>query len=249
MNAMNEINHLTPEQIAAQAGVDLAFEANKAYDAHDPKFSKIAETAGSLMGRGSLGEGAVDEAFNTTIPSETVEASDVIESSKRLTPEQQKKADGAVAAMAEKFGVAPEGFSILRTKADDGREGIVVALTSPNGLYKGSWNQIMDKKSDKDFVIEVDGQKVDTRKGMTRATYRAFITEAQAQSPNNPLPDSNPLSKENGEPWTATWLTGEQAGVRNAPCAGVNAGQGYEYWYYRGNDRRGLRVRPAVVIE
>lgn len=245
---METTSHVTPEQIAAHAGVDLAYEANKAYDSHDPRFHKIAETAGDLMGRGSLGESAVDSVFVQPGSQTTSETAQTAESLGQLTPEQQKKVDGSIAAMAEKFGVKPEEFSVLRTTAEDGREGIVVAHTAPNGIYKGSWNKIMDKKSNKDFIVEVDGQQIDTRTGMTRSVYRAFIAEARANGVD-PLPDSSVLSKQNGEPWTATWLTGGQAGGLAAPRADVNEGRVRERWFNRGNDYQRVRLRPAVVIE
>ncbi len=120
-------------------------------------------------------------------------------------------------------------------------------LTTGNGLYKGSFDKIIDKKSYKDFVIEVNGERIDTRKAMTWDTYKAFITQSKA-SGVNPLPDSRPLSEQNDQPWTGTWLTGEQPTKLNANCGTVDGDMPYRDWGIRSLDWYSMRVRPAAVV-
>lgn len=176
-----------------------------------------------------------------------------------LTPEQQERATKLTGAMAEKFGVDEKDFSVLETK--DGTK--AVAYTAGNGIDLGdptktvdkkrSWNSIFDKKNAKNFMIEVDGKKVDTRAGMTSDVYDAMVDGAKARG-DEFLPDSPQLSKsdENGQPWTLTLMTGEpeSADEINAPIRDVSGdGRVYGLWVYRVNDIAHVRFRPAVVIE
>lgn len=106
----------------------------------------------------------------------------------------------------------------------------------------------MSDDQTENFMIEIDGQQIDTRPGMTEAAYRSFIDTEKARG-TKPLPDSSQLSNENGQPWTWTLLTGEQADDFNAPLAGVGYGAARRVWDRRDRARYNLRVRPAVAIE
>ncbi len=164
-----------------------------------------------------------------------------------LTPEQQEKASKLTSAMAEKFGVDQKDFSVLTTETETGEQKFTVAYTAGNGIHKGSWNNIFNKKNAQDFMIEIDGKKVDTRTGMTLDAYKAMIDKART---TEALPDSPQLAGENGQPWTWTLRTGEEADGFYAPSAFANS-DGYVDANWNGRDRGddGVRFRPAVVLE
>lgn len=124
-----------------------------------------------------------------------------------------------------------------------------VMLITGNGLYKGSYDNIMNnKKANKEaYMVEVDGKQIDTREAMTWDLYQAFINQAKADGVN-PLPDSAALSKENGQPWTKTWLTGEPAGGLYADYGDVREGGAERSWDFRRGDWGVVRVRPAAEV-
>lgn len=168
-----------------------------------------------------------------------------------LSPEQRKQAKAVKAAMAEKFDLPLSEFgAVLVEGGDSSEQKTVIMLTAGNGLYRGSWNTVMSDHQTEDFTIEVDGKQIDTRPAMTEAVYRSFI-DAEKALGSDPLPDSSQLSNENGngQPWTRTLLTGEQAGDFDAPVADVNDGDARRYRRGRGFASGSVRVRPAVVIE
>jgi hypothetical protein len=197
-----------------------------------------------------LGVAAVDGAGQ-----ETATQSDKLP----LSAEQQEKAAKLTTAMAEKFDVPIDDFALLRTETEDGSEQLTVAYAADNGIDLGdskkdydnkrSWNSIFDKKATKNFMITVDGKKVDTRTGMTAAAYDSFIADARSRG-IDPLPDSPQLADQNGEVWTDTWLTGEEAGRFGAPLGYVSSlGRVYRDRRPRACGYRNPRFRPAVVIE
>lgn len=126
---------------------------------------------------------------------------------------------------------------------------VVVMLTTSNGLYRGSYDQIMsDKKANQAaYTVKVNGQKIDTRQAMTWDLYQAFITQAEADGTHS-LPDSVALAEDNDEPWTATWLTGEPAVGLDARYGRVPGGRPNRFWDRRDDDWGVVRVRPAAVI-
>lgn len=176
-----------------------------------------------------VGSLAVDSATDTPEVL-TPETADLFNT---LTPEQQERATVLQSAMVERFStkeisLSPEDFGLvvvlgpkryydmrgLEPMPEESRERrTFVMLITGNGLYKGSYDNIMNnKKANKEaYMVEVDGKQIDTREAMTWDLYQAFINQAKADGVN-PLPDSAALSKENGQPWTKTWLTGEPAG-------------------------------------
>ena len=110
-----------------------------------------------------------------------------------------------------------------------------------------SYKHVMAKKNDDLFTVTVDGQKYDTRKGMTDAAYDALYDDSKSRGAT--LPDSKQMGEENSDLWTYTMLTGE-------PLTG---GGGVRVRYVYGGDvyggidsadrgARRLRVRPAVEI-
>jgi len=209
----------------------------------DAELLQAVEQRGLAVGTTALEGAAATETTEVTTPK-----ADILE---ELSAEQRERATALQAAMAEKFSteenpLSPEDFGVVSVGEGENRK-LVVMLTTDNGLYKGSWNNIMSKKSAKDFTLEVDGQEVDTRSAMTWETYQAFINEAKRRGIDL-LPDSEPLSKQNGQPWTGTWLTGEKADEFDALYGDVNCGEPYRGWSYRGDDWRTLRVRPAAEV-
>ncbi len=198
--------------------------------------------------------GAYPDEFGTSALENTVEVETLDEPFEErvdvismLSPEQAERANKLKSAMAEKFRVDAADFSVLATEAETGEKLFCVAYTAGNGIYKGSWNKIMGNETTKDFVVEIDGQKFDTRTGMTLDVYAAMVERARAN--DEILPDSRQLSEENGQVWTWTLRTGEQAVVLNAPRASVLEDDSvYGGWCDGGDGGGAVRFRPAAVL-
>ncbi len=215
--------------------------------------SRYGVAAGVL---GSLVTGA--ETLTTdsaTIPetTETTDRYDDTDALASLSPERRERAIVLKAMFAEQFSssertLSPEDFGVVlvgKAKAQTA----VVLLTSGSGLYKGSYDRIMDKKKANKtaYTVEVNGQTIDSREAMTWDTYKAFIASAKAQG-LTPLSDSRPLAKENNEPWTGTWLTGEQTDGFDAYFGICHSGGAYRLWSVRNGDWHSLRFRPAAAV-
>lgn len=195
-------------------------------------------SVGSLATTEALADPATDVAASEAAPIEL-----------ELTPEQhERRITGLQTAMAERFStnerrLASKDFGVVAVGEGERRK-VVVMLTTGNGLYKGSYNQIMsDKKANvASYTIEIDGQKVDTREAMTWDVYKAFIIQAKAQGVS-PLPDSETLRAH-------TWLTGEQPGDIHARSGSVyyDGDVPYRSWNLRGRLGGGMRFRPAAVV-
>lgn len=215
---------------------------------------------------GSLGEAATNGATSEEVqvaaePSETTGESTEQEAEPAtepqtsifdtLTPEQQERARAKQVAFAEHFStkerpLSAEDFGLVAVGEGDERQ-VMVMLTTGNGLYEGSYNNIMSKKRDKDFTVKVGRKNIDTRKTTTWEVYQAFINQAKANNVN-PLPDSGQLEETNDQPWTGTWLTGDPTVGFDACFGLVRDGKPGRYWYARRNGWNGLRVRPAAVV-
>lgn len=167
-----------------------------------------------------------------------------------INPEERERASGLQTAFAEKFStdereLTPEDFGVVVVGEGEARQ-VFVMLTTGNGLQHGSYNKIMGKRraNAAKYTVEVDGQKIDTRKVMTRDLYYAFITQAKA-----PLPDSVALLIENSGYWTvATWLTGEEPYGSYAQYGAVHDGDPLHSWESRGCGWRHVGFRPAAVV-
>lgn len=90
-----------------------------------------------------------------------------------LNPEQQERATGLQTVMVERFStketpLTPEDFGLVAVGEGESRK-VIVMLTAGNGLYRGSYDQIMnDKKANQAaYIVKFDGQKIDTRQAMT----------------------------------------------------------------------------------
>lgn len=208
----------------------------------DPELLKAARARGLAVSQAATSE-AMSEAPNNT---------DVLAT---LSPEQHERARALQSAMAEKFSteqtpLTPEDFGVVLA-GESGGQRAVVMLTTGNGLYKGSYNSIMSEESDEEFVVKVDGEKVDTRSAMTWEVYEAFIKQAIA-SGIDPLPDSQSLSEQNDQPWTATsWLnrrSGDEFYVYYGSVDDVDEVGPSRGWCARYDDRNNLRVRPAAAV-
>lgn len=161
-----------------------------------------------------------------------------------LSPEQRIKAGLAAEALVNKFKLDSQDVGIVMVESAAGEPKPVVMYTAAEGIYRGSWEQVVSKKANKDFMVKVGRQKVDTRQAMTFAVYDAFVEDAKSKGAT-PLPDSH----------TLTLLTGHNSGnfVMLIPTGVVADGlRGDEATYYRiFKDDAGPAVcfRPAVVIE
>lgn len=192
-----------------------------------------------------------------TVPEETLKTKPIIDVLSLLSPEQAERAIRLTSAMAKKFSVDESDFSILALKTESSEKHItiaydvVVVYSGSNGIHKGSWNEIMDKKSSKNFTVNVDHKNIDTREALTLDVYKAIVEKAIANGET--LPDSRQLSDKNNQPWTWTLLTGEKSEAKitlDAPHAYVDdtdSARGplvYDPTY----DGEIVRFRPAVVL-
>ena len=153
------------------------------------------------------------------------------------TSEQRSYLGKLITAMAEKFKVEPENFSQVEVRAGNGRN-IMAVYMAPEGLYKKSWKDIF--ASAEDFIVNVDGNLVDTRQGMTQSVYEAMV--ATANTRGNTIPDSVTH-------WT--WMSGEKPDSTLAPVAYTlqsNDNQPVLSWVDHGSADKDVRFRPATGI-
>jgi hypothetical protein len=172
-----------------------------------------------------------------------------------LSPEQAERAHAVISAMSEKFAVNEQDFSLVEAKAADGGKTITVMFAG-NGIDLGDytkeydrkrcWNSIFARYNSRLFVVEVNGQQLDTRTGMTEAAYKALAADAKMRG--IAPPDSEQMARENDDFWTWSWLTGEQADGSFARLADVHYTGPRMGWYPREHRYWHARFRPAVVI-
>lgn len=198
----------------------------------------------------AVGHLASTEALNTWLDPVTRE-SDIVEVD--MTPEQQERVSKIQSAFAEHFStderkLTTEDFGVFSAGDADDRK-LVVTLTAINGLCHGSWHNVMDKniKNAANYIVEIDGQKIDTREGMTWEVYQAFINNAKAVNVAT-LPDSDILQGEDDVSWTATWLTGDVSNGFSERYGDVHEGEPRRVWYDRRSDWSRVRFRPAAVV-
>ncbi len=216
------------------------------------KAGKFQKTAGHL----ALAESSGITAGNNYIKAEQARVSSLREQiGIGANPEAaetestfETKVTATIAAMAEHYKAKPEEFSLINFEREDGTKVNTVMYTAPQGLDLGEPTQTRDPKrsynaviNDNSHILEIDGQKVDTRTGSTEEAYRAFIRQEIANQ-TNPLPDSQGLT-----PWTLTLLTGERAASDVARFGGVGGAEARVSWTDR-DDGRDVRFRPAVEI-
>lgn len=229
------------------------------------KTGKFQETAGHLVvaeaASNTAGKEFVDaeqariDSLRTTLNGD-IRRTEHSKTEIELTPNLHEKADKTIEAMSAKFNIDSKDLTVLMIETKAGKKPVVV-YTAGNGIDLGdpkeqydnkrSWKSIFDKKNAVNFMVEVDGQQVDTRKGMTREVYDTMYNEAKANG--QVLPDSQELAEQNDQPWTYTLLTGEEADRDFAPVADVRDGEVAQYVSRRDYDSHVVRFRPAVVIE
>ncbi len=232
--AYGEMPHIEAAQEAMEAG-------------------KFQETAGHL----ALAESSGITAGNNYIEAEQARVSSLREQiGIGANPEAaetestfETKVTATIAAMAERYKAKPEDFSLISFEREDGTKVNTVMYTAPQGLDLGEPTQTRDQKrsynavmNDNSHILEIDGQKVDTRTGSTAEAYKAFINQEIANQ-TSPLPDSQDLA-----PWTLTLLTGERAGSDRARYGDVDGDESRVDWFGRDNGRQVVRFRPAVEI-
>lgn len=193
----------------------------------------------------------------TPAPEPVLEAEQEIEGESNpwlyLPMERHEVARQSRAAMAEKFGLPETDFSLVRVSQIDKPDKFVIVHSAPIGIDFGdpekaddeerSYNKIIDGARAPEFIIEVNGQMLDTRTGMTRPMYEAFIQDAVSKG-IDPLPDSQMLDGLR----VRTLLTGEEAHPVTTGAVFVDEGQVGWHSIYRTHALRALRVRPAVEV-
>lgn len=161
-------------------------------------------------------------------------------------------------AMAGLFNVNPDDFAVVQGVPGMAECRPTVAYVARTGIDLGnpyiyqdparSWNQVKGSRRepvpDLKYAIEVDSQRLDTRKGMTFAVYEAMI----AQNPNRYHPDyrTRTITGHHFEPHTL--LTGDAARAHWAPVAVNDMGEPVKYFVRRSHCPVTLRFRPAVAL-
>lgn len=166
-------------------------------------------------------------------------------------------------ALAEKYNVSSEDFSLF-TYEKDGETRKTVVYTGANGIDLGdpkedyddarSWHKVMDNSGQNKarHIVTIDGVEYDDRKGMTYALYDQLVADAKAA--DRPLPDSKDtmITSNSGDTWYSwTMMSGEPlTAMGEAPIARVgDVGSMVRGWTFRGNDAVDLRFRPAVNLD
>ncbi|MDQ3158694.1 MAG: hypothetical protein M3P98_00970, partial [bacterium] len=154
------------------------------------------------------------------------------------------------------YGVTKESLRVVQTEGKDGmptftllHTGAGVDIGDPKKANDKarSYNAVMSDENDELFKFESNGKTYDARAGMTDAAYRVKVKEARERGVT--LPDSKQLSKETGDYWTSTMLTGEpKTSDGYVRIRRVRDGVVYRDVDIPGYDARDLRVCPAVVI-
>lgn len=166
-----------------------------------------------------------------------------------LSPERREKATTTRDALVQKYeseGYSADNFSLIKTSSE-GKHGkledvFAVVLSATRAIDLGdpkktydpmrSWDSIDPAKPIKQFMVEVNGQEEDTRKGLTLEV----MSELAARDPKID---------------ERIWETGapERADDHLAPVVVAYRGVAYRDRSLRGNGSGDVVFRPAVVIE
>jgi hypothetical protein len=241
------LSNLIEGELSTFASAERVSAAESMHEA-DERFNKFKFAAEVLM--------PPIAAFETAAPTGPFAEKSVW---RAMSREQKVKAAAVRSAIAEsplkEQGVTEETLRVVKIEKDG--ENHFTLIHTGAGVDIGnhgkdydkarSYKAVMSDKNDKLFQVEVDGVTYDTRKGMTDEVYIAKVEDARARGVT--LPDSKPLSKETGDLWTWTMLTGEPLTADgDVQFRGVDEGQVNRYIVFPDYDRRDLRVCPAVVI-
>ncbi|MBW3569079.1 hypothetical protein KY385_03025 [Candidatus Parcubacteria bacterium] len=150
-------------------------------------------------------------------------------------------------AMAERFSVQEEDFSVVVSETERERKAVLV-YSAPNGLRR-SWVDIFDPKKTEKYVVEVDGERHDTRTAMTWEVYKGMVLG---------LDEGQHIDASGESAKTDTWLTGESiarigAGGEMAHMASNDSGTNPEFLsgyttIGRENETEYRTFRPGIVV-
>jgi len=274
---MTNENKISPQQEIHDLGVEFAYRANEARDRQLEGAKKLeainvlSGVSGVEVSREALHSAATDalqagdeyEAYNDAVGRligpevlQKIEVKPVQDVLSPLTPEQKRRADKLTLAMAEQFNLDPADFSVLTEETETGEKRFTVAYVADQGIHEGSWDNIFDEANADHFIIQVEGEQIDTRAGMTLGAYKALIEHAKATySWAQTLPDGRELFAEydfggfDDDSWTITLLTGEDASEFRSPHASVHENGSVDRGGNpRDDDRTNVRFRPAAVV-
>ena len=158
-----------------------------------------------------------------------------------LSAEQKERAVATTTALAEKFGRDEADFSVVKSVNEAGEAVFAVALTATDKIDLGdpaktydskrNWNKGIAKDDDPRFIIEVEGNKIDTRNSIDMKWLKVVAA-------------ANPKIRE----WV--WRFGEKhLAVRGlAPIAYLRDGRADPGRDYRAGGHWDVGFRPVVVI-
>lgn len=140
-----------------------------------------------------------------------------------LDPHAQTQITEARHTLAQQFSTSdriltPDDFEPILINQSKGQS-LYVALTAEKGLRRGSFDQIMsaENASSDDYIVEVNGQLIDTRAAMTRRLHRAIVLRRATQQAQQPPQPAGIALPEHPKPRVATWYTGDRPEAQLAP--------------------------------
>jgi len=117
-----------------------------------------------------------------------------------------ERAFAARMALADKFHTNPADFNCVVDQRPRRPGRLAVMATSRAGIFKGSWDEIFAPDSRADYVVDFEGRRIDTRRGMDFELYRAMIATERARNPSRRvLHDTRDRVHRR---WSNTWMTG-----------------------------------------
>jgi hypothetical protein len=161
--------------------------------------------------------------------------------------------------MAKLFDVDEKDFALISSSesrwtynkhvmAYAGRLGIDLGSSETADDNRRSWNSIVGNGfialHHKEFMIELNGQTLDTRLGMTESVYEAMILQVPENHPDRHYEDDR-----GNIVLPRTWLTGEIPTVDRAPFGIVSKDGKPETWTaIRDRGSASFLFRPAVNL-
>lgn len=187
----------------------------------------------------SLGAIANRKVFGTMPSSDELLAS--------LASERQERARAVISSMARKYSRNSGEFGVVATHNEELGQRYFVLLAAETGLPMSVSERMgYSKENEAKFLVDIDGEKVDTRAAMDKQLYSAFV---EASFGRKEVPFVNPTR--GPYKWCAqTWLLGERSVFGNICIGYVKQDETIGRFTTRhpGRNYSSIHFRPAIEI-